>query len=500
MITKGKSLLTLTFIYMYLPVLIFLCGWTRPVWSIVTVIVLGIGIVLMIQDYSAQEGGYPDIRISIPMLLLAALIITAICIFVGIGGIYPQAGDWYKHNAVLRDLTIADWPVYYTVYDKSMLTYYLGQYLVPALIGKITGNFDVSNIAMMVWAIAGLILVYIHLVRVVKADNIWKQLITLFIMFFFCGALVVCQSIMTSIYGEEMGSGGSYHWVLVHDAMLQYRSNLIMIRWVFPQVIVPWMATLLFMEHFKQVKYYVLLILPSIIFGTFSFGALVLVAFITAIALLLKHDITFKDIFSPLNILPALTFGLISFFYLLGNLMVDKPYSSSFRLQTYPGMYIFIYIFFCLCMFGVYAICVAPENKKNILFYANVVVLLILPWFRMGLCNDIVMSGSIPSLFVLMILVIQLLFNNAESTSLGIRKGLCIAVLLIGCIYPMSELSDNIRANEKGINLADGYTTMKWFTDRTAEDVSEDLVFNYYTYDLDGQIFYEYIARKKIQD
>lgn len=64
----------------------------------------------------------------------------------------------------------------------------------------------------------------------------------------------------------------------------------------------------------------------------------------------------------------------------------------------------------------------------------------------------------------------------------------------------MSELSDNIRANEKGINLADGYTTMKWFTDRTAEDVSEDLVFNYYTYDLDGQIFYEYIARKKIQD
>jgi hypothetical protein len=96
-----------------------------------------------------------------------------------------------------------------------------------------------------------------------------------------------------------------------------------------------------------------------------------------------------------------------------------------------------------------------------------------------------------------MIMICRLLFDERESTMLGIRKGIVIAFLLIGCIYPVREIADNIKDNNPGMELADSYPTMMWFTDRADPDISEDLRYNYYTYDLEGKIFYEYIARTK---
>lgn len=495
--THNSILYKITYIYIYLPILIFLFGWTRLPIALITSVILTVGVFKMVNDIS-NDDTIVRTSISIPILLLSLLIIICICIWAGIGGVYPQAGDWYKHNAVLRDLIVYKWPVYYQNEDKAMLTYYLGHYLFPALLGKMTGSFEVGNITMFIWTVLGLYITYVHLVRVVKADKWYKQLLALLFMLFFCGALNSCQNILKEIYADEMNSLGSQHWILVNNYMLQYRSNFVMIRWVAPQIIVPWITVLLFSEHYSKVKYYVLLLLPSILYGTFSFGAFVVIGFIFTICLMLKHDITIKDVFSNLNILPLLSFGLISFFYFLGNMQVDKPVSSSFRFVRYDGLYIGIYIVFCVCMFGIYAACVFKENKKNILWYINIFVLLFLPWCRMGLCNDIVMSASIPSLFFLMIWVLQLLFDERQLNTVGIRKGIVLVIFIIGLWYPFLELWGNIRANTQGFDMGDDYKTMCGFTDRDDSTVAEDLKYNYYTYELDGKIFYEYIARKKI--
>lgn len=494
---RYRLLLIVTIIYIYLPVGLFICGWTKTLIAVLSMAVCGGGLVFMINEFT-RDSEEKDIEFPIPVLIISVILIVGICILIGFGGIYPQSGDWFKHNAVLRDLTIEKWPVYYTVYEDSMLTYYLGQYLVPASVGKLFGSFELSNIMMAIWAIIGLFLTFLHLVRVSHADKNWKKLIALLFMFFFCGALLLAQEFIAGIYGDEMYSQGSYHWVLIRDIMLQYRSNLIMLRWVYPQVIVPWIVTMLLMENCEKVNFYVLLILPTVIFGTFSFGALAIMSIGLAIVQLLNRNIRICDILSAYNILPALTLGTVFFFYFLGFLQVSKPYSSAFRVQNYPGLYFFIYFIFCVFMFGIYSIAVAKENYKSPLFYANILVLLILPWFHMGLCNDVVMSGSIPSLFYLMILTLQVLFKEDENTMLGIRKGIIISIFLIGCWYPARELSDNIHANTGGSNLYDGYVSMKWFSGRNLSDVSEDLLYNYYTYDLDGKVFYEHIARKKL--
>lgn len=497
---KGKKLLIITFLYIYIPIIIFLWGWTKPICALAASLIIIVGNIYMIGEYAAEEKSeFNDIKISFPILILAILVIVGVCVFVGLGGIYPQAGDWYKHNGVIRDLTFFEWPVYYDRYDKCMLTYYLGQYMLPSFFGKLFHSFDVSNISMMIWGIFGLILAYIHLLRVTKANEMWKQLTALVFMFLFCGALALCQIVLSNILGDKMYSLGSYHWILVKDTSLQYRSNLVMIRWVYPQVIVPWIVTILFLEHYKNIKFYMLLILPTVLFGTFSFGALAVMAIMTSFYLLLNHDITIKQIFHPFNVLSGCTFGVIGFFYFLGNVIGEKPINSSLRFHPYTGKSIITYVVFCFFMFGIYAICVWKENKKNIFLYTNVAILMILPWFEMGLCNDIVMSGSIPSLFVIMIFVLILLFDESDKVSIGIRKGIVIVIFMIGCIYPIKELTDNIKDNKAGMDISSDYSTLQWFTNRKSGEFEEDLIYNYYTYDLEGKFFYKYIARKKLK-
>lgn len=513
----GKVLKIISLLYMYIPIVLFLFGYTRWYYALPTALILlwvfisfvkddlGYvkGRVLQDKEYDPDEFMTKDyisdsVVIHPVTLIIASATIILICIIIGIGGAFPQAGDWEKHNAVLRDLIRSPWPVYYDRYDKCMLTYYLGQYLVPAVTGKLFNSFELGNVVMAAWCIFGLIIVYLMLIRLTEADSVWKQMLGVYMLLFFCGALCLVQFVLKLIYADRMYSLGSYHWVLVDGIMLQYRSNLVMLRWVIPQVIVPWMAVMMLMEKVKKVEYYVFILLPSLLFGSFSFAALAVVAIITVIVNLLKRDITIKKVLALTNILPAISLGGILFFYFLGNIQVDKPISSGFRFEIYNSTHIWVYIIFCIFMFGIYSASVWPENKKNPLYYANLAVLLILPWLRMGLCNDVVMSGSIPSLFILMIMLFSMMIRDDNSTSLGIRKGIALTLLVLGMIYPICELKDNIVYNSQGSDVASGYPTMKWFTKRGDPNTSEDLMYNYYTYDMDGKIFYEYIARTKL--
>lgn len=492
--------------YIYIPIIIFVSGFAKLYWAIPTLIIIGISLALLLKDIIAKEKEKePHVRINVLTLILVIGIMITLCVLLGWGGFYPQAGDWYKHNAVLRDLSFNSWPVYYELKDRCMLTYYLGQYLLPALVGKLAQSFEVANMCMMIWGIIGLLFVYLLLIRIVRADTFGKQLVTLFILFFFCGALVLTQTVLSGIFGDFMYSLGSNHWVLVKSIMLQYRSNMVMLRWVFPQCVVPWLVCMIFLIYRKECRHYVTFILPVILYGSFSFAALIVMALVEAIYQLVKKQIRIKELFSFENVGLALSLGGILFFYFLGNLQVDKPVSSSFRWQTYSGKNIIVYIIFCIFMFGIYAFCVFKEKKHDIQWYVCVGILLILPWCRMGLCNDIVMSGSIPSQFILMIFCIQLLFNKDDAYAddlptcrfLWIRKTLVVVIMIIGLWYPFLEIRENVRLNWPGSELADGYYTMEWFTDREDTNVTEDLRYNYYTYDLEGKIFYEYIAAKK---
>lgn len=499
--TKHKAVLIGTIAYIYIPVMIFLIGFVKTYFAVQVLIVLAYFLYHMIMNYQKDLDIKETVYIKWQVLLIVVILIASFCIVIGWGGFFPQAGDWYKHNAVLRDLSEKSWPVYYYKYEPSMLTYYIGQYLVPAVFGKITCSFRCTEIMMAIWGIIGVVLVFINFVRVLRANTVKKQIGALFIFLFFGGAVVLAQIVIKNCYPNMAFSQGDYHWIIIRDILLQYRSNFVMFRWVFPQCIVPWLLILMFMEHSKKIEYYVLLFLPSLLFATFSFISFLVYSILYIAYVLIKKEnktAVLLRCFSLSNILPAVSFGGILFFYFWGYVQVQKPDYIGFQLQNYGIEYIGAYVFFCLFTFGIYAICILKNNRKNPVFYFTILQLLLIPLFKMGLCNDFVMSVSIPALFALMIYVIQFLFDRQESEWIGIKKGIVIMCLLIGAWYPFCELKENIMAKQPGIMGTCAYESLDDFSSRTNQELSDDLKYNYYTYDLDDKIFYKYIARKKM--
>lgn len=515
---SSKKLLILTLAYIYIPVAVFLIGFTAFwVWFF-TLIAVGFFGYKMYKDYANNLGD--DVVISWPSFAVVISVIAVICVLIGYGGIFPQSGDWYKHNAVLHDLINKPWPVYYTKAEESMLTYYLGQYLVPALVGKqvmlFSGqneavSFNVTEMVMALWGFAGICLVFLNLVRITVADTTKKQFGLAGILMFFSGALPLAQLVCFDVFGENMYSLGSHHWLLANGLMIQYRSNLVMLRWVYPQVIVVWLIVTLFMENSRKFEHYVILLLPLLLFGTFS----VVITFSCAVVMAVYELITSKErlevikrIFSLSNIVTALTLGIVLFTYFLGYIQVEKPEYMNFHTIEISFPKIITIFLFDLFMFGIYSICVYKEQRKNVLFYAVNAMLMVIPFFTMGVFNDWVMGTSIPGLFIIMVFVLQTLYSKAytadaivlnEYNNYRFRCAGLVLMILIGGWYPLMEIKENVMAYEVGDNTWDGYGSLESYSDRSSSE-SEDMLYNYYTYDLEGKFFYEYLAANKISE
>ncbi len=542
--TNSRLLLLITFIYIYVPILFFLIGYTKVWVWIITAGVCIFYLIKMYKDYVRDLGALygvsenevnsnatvadnaevpvacvnkpktltPATIIDIRLAVIIAAIIVIYCIYIGYGGIFVQAGDWSKHNAILHDLAEKSWPVYYTSHEDSMLTYYLGQYIIPALLGKFaifvsgdrTVGFTVSSISMAVWGVIGIYLVFLNLVRVSRSDTALKQLRCLFIMLFFSGALPIAQMLVSGIYGDDMYSMGNNHWMLFNGLMMQYRSNLVMLRWVFPQVIVIWMIAIMFLEHKDRLQYYVLLISPVLMYGTFSivmFAAFALVWFIYMLYSSKDRKCCVDSALALSNSLSFITLGSVIIAYFTGYMLVKKPSFLEFKMQEITTGNIWGVLIFDLFMFGIMGICVYKDHSLDPLYYVCMILLTIFPLFTMGLFNDFVMSASIPGLFMLMIWVIQYLNKNEDSKSYGIRVGVLAACLLVGVWYQAMEIKENVKYfSEYGANgVQDYYRTLETYSDRNSGE-QEDLIYNYFTYDLDGKAFYEVFARKKIED
>ena len=100
-------------------------------------------------------------------------------------------------------------------------------------------------------------------------------------------------------------------------------------------------------------------------------------------------------------------------------------------------------LFFCLLEFGIYAIILylsrAIQDKRwRWISGMTVFVLCVLPWFRIGIYNDLVMRASIPALFALAVVVARVLHEPLLGK--GIR-GAFLVVLLIGAYTPATEMA-----------------------------------------------------------
>lgn len=498
---KIKKLVIAALVYMYLPVLVFFAGWLKPAAAFLVSLATAAGLYLGIRLWYGEEE--ESIRVSGKLLIAAGIFILFMCFNTGIGGFTGQSGDWAKHNAVLHDMIDRPWPVIYSnAYGDSMLSYYIGQYLLPSLMGKLTGSFRAAELAMYMLAAAGLYLVWLVMLAVCRARGYKKQAMCLILLFFFGSLLILGQAVIGNLYPENFPYG-SHEWMNPETVRLQYTTNWSLLKWVPGQAIVPWLATALLLLRPEKTETYVMIGIPVILFSGFAMlglGIMMLALYICYAAGRQEggRRKRFGRAFSLSNILLSISVGGTAILYFLGNLSGEKPEYLKLHLLNYGQKKIFYFIF-CFFMFGYYAILLFKENRRNSVYWITIISLCIFPLFTMGKYNDFAMRTSIPALFTMLILNIRFIFYDTEGKerdSFLVRKTLLSAGLVIGMIYPMLNLREAVGSYETGkLGRLDVYGSLEQFSSPMDPEIEDDLKYNYYTYDLENDIFYRYLGR-----
>ena len=492
---NGLGLFAISMAYIYSSIIIFLIGWIKFYISI-PVLLLLMGIMWEYIKYKKKRvENVKPIYINVKTFLIVGIVACIIGWALGWTGQCKQTGDWNKHNGVLVDLVKKDWPVYYENNgERSMLTYYLGQYLVPSVVGKITKSVALAQFFNGIWAIIGLTIGILGIFKITKADTSEKQLRSLILIFSFSVCLSLSQVLgKLFIDGEKFEQG---HWFSKESPfILQYSSNIILLRWVMPQCIIPWIIMSILYDDPYDIKHYVILCLPMMLYSTFAFVGLIIYLFIIVINSIIKNKevkSTIFNIFSLSNILTVATIGVIFILYFIGNIMSDKPGDISFCFVNYGFSNILIYIFFIMS-FIPYTFVLFKEYRKNIFYWISTGILMILPFFRMGLWNDLCMRTSIIPLYLYMIMSIKLI--NKKETKQRIKQ-LIIILFIIGSSSSFSEIIDILNNVSFKFNVTQDYT-IEGNANRNLE-IKADKKYNYFTYDIEKNIFYKCLARKKL--
>ena len=237
-----------------------------------------------------------------------------------------------------------------------------------------------------------------------------------------------------------------------------------------------------------------------------------------------------KEVFSIENLVCLFFLGGTFCLYYYGCIFIDKPEKLGFSLIHY-GKYIGIYFIFIICNVLLLGALIYKKFKHDIVYYLVIGELILLPLFHMGLYNDFVMRVSIPALFMFMCMLscytieefpkVWSLIKRKEvkKNLVYVMSFLVFAGLMInGVSYDMQRIEDSIfEVDFTALGEMKTYGTMEFFANRHFAELPEgeleeaiqnqpgweadvmldvDLVYNYFSYDIDENLFCKYIARQ----
>ena len=443
---RSSSLAIASITYLALPHFIFMLGWLRGTIGIplagflLASLLFGTGRVGQSQDRPdsllASYGIKPTVLLTtIPL----SIFLTLIC---GVGGIGPQHFDWFKHNAVLRELIDNSWPpIVWTPEGGFPLVYYTAWYLPPALCGKL-GGWSCAQYALMIWNIVGLTLALAWVF--VLIPHLPALGVIVFVLF---SGLDVIGGILVRLPLGTMTDWWAAQWLYGSNVFQLFNSPYMGIS--------GWMLTALVLhEIWTCDERKTILLVFGLSFLWSPFLSLGLTPYLAAD--FMTRDGFFRSrasrYLSPANLAGILLAALyVSYFaskngdlpfkgnpYLLPQLIFMSPRTP--QSMTLLTAKVFV---FCLLEFGVYGLLVLrildrKDKKRLTSFMVTLLVLFCLPWFHMGYYNDLAMRASIPSLFVLSIFVVDSVFRKSQRY---IYRTLLVAALALGAITPLVPIA-----------------------------------------------------------
>jgi hypothetical protein len=422
---SDKNISILAYVYIILPFIIFIIGWLH--WYIA----LPITIVVLVSAYFSIRLYIPDDSIknqignNLKGAVFVALLLVIWLLFSGIGGYSFQNVDHQYRNAIFQDLVKLDWPVLYHIEGfpkdhplegkNTLLVYYLAYWMPASVVGKAFG-IEIGRFFLFLWSFIGLSLVIYNLSKYFKRFSL-----KVFLLFISWGTLYFIGSFYTFPFKEVL-KGNEYLWA---GFMLFADGNTGLVYWTFNQTITPWLIMLLIMNQLQPKN---ILFFTSLIFfhGPFSF-----IGILPFIGLFIFekekfHLNNFNSILEKLN--KYFTFqNIIGSATILGITYLYFSANTSGNVFNILNLDPKSYLVFMVLTIGIIATLIFDQYKKEPIYYLIILILLLLPFFQLGLGLDFTARVSIPAMFILMLLVGKYLINSRK----GIRKTLIILYLII---------------------------------------------------------------------
>ncbi len=510
MTIKKRHLIAAAYLYMVLPILIFFLTWLKIPLALLFTGVLLCGFFMTLKSYGCN---FDDIYISLQNILKIVVVVFLFVYLSGQGGFFFQYHDNHWRNAVYRDLIQFDWPVIYPETGNA-LVYYIMHWIFPAYLSKLfslTGEstFWIARILLFAWTYLGVLIVIILLVNYFGSGKSGNINIILAVFMGWSG-INVLGGIIYNALGLTDFSLNTYLWWTNFSLDNQpyaymYRSNMDQLASTYNQTIAPWIAAILFLDS-RKISDFAFLGLCVLPYAPLPFLGLFMILVIYAIPELLqkgkKHEYKeiFKSIFSFQNV-SALTILVVFFFYFKCNVAyaAGEKLSGSILyvpLSQYGVFRIFTLLLFYVLFFGAYALLIYKHYCKNYLFKIVVGLLIIIPFFRIGVLADFCWNVSVVPYFILMIFVMEYLIYYSDIKNCITKQmlGLCMC-LTLSYLNPISQVAFGMKIalQEKTVLLMTD--NVKTFSNKDVYDVNVEYTYNFLTPDPDKQIFYKYFAK-----
>ena len=367
--------LSLVYLYLSLPFVIFALGWCKPLLSVPLVLLCIGGILLCIREHWKDreehtiEWGKNDIL----KLLVVILIILSWVAISGVGKFSWQNNDHAYRNSIFNNLVNREWPVTFQMEAidggifRGGLIYYFGFWLPSALVGKLFG-IEAGYLAQYIWAVVGILLVYALICFWKKKVFIWPILL----MVFFSGMDIIGILLTKTNCPEFFFSLEHLEW---WSNVYQFSSNTTQLFFVFNQAIPAWLViTFLFLHEKPQNMIFdVAVLIISAVFpavGCLPFALYFMIKKSKAIAEakdlkdmskgVLKHWYTVQ------NIAAGGAAGAVSILFYLGNGTLYKTFPALQHLSLGKVVvlgFVMLVLLWLLFMVAAYGICFKEWNR-----------------------------------------------------------------------------------------------------------------------------------------
>lgn len=445
-----------TWAYLMLPLALFFGRGLRPAVAVAVVVALAAAIVIEVRRELPAGPGSPEPRFSLLGWAAALVPLGVVLAFSGIGGLGLPWNDWWKHNAILADLSEQPWPVAWELGgERVALVYYLAYYVPAAVVGALKG-WQAANVALIVWTFLGSALALGWLVLLTRAAPLLCGL-----GFVFFGGMDGLAYVVTKGLGTvltEAWHGGMWEWWAV---WFQYPSNVELLFWVPQHAIGGWLGVALVLsatDH-RDARFPAILVVavtafwsPLIALGLAALAWIPGVAGSRSLGEALRAQLSVPSAVGlGVGLLVALYYGsrwasfdlppdMLTGLHSVPNgilpLALDLDATGWMRfLRRWAGV--------CVLEFGALAVAIAlargglrASRGFDLVLLASAGLLVLLPWVRYGYANDLPMRASIPALYAFLVMALAAL-REWRRRPLG--AALVATVLLLGSLTPLAQ-------------------------------------------------------------